>query len=132
MSFPFLIDDIAEYNGIIIPKEYGINYNTGQLTGKIVEGIEAVKVWVYLTLNVERYKYIIYSWDYGNELDSIIGTSFPLDYLQIEYQRLIEDALFVNPYITNITNFVVTLKDADKVQISFMVNTTFGEVEINV
>ena len=28
-----------------IPKEYGINFSTGQLTGQIVEGKEAIKVW---------------------------------------------------------------------------------------
>ena len=30
-----------------IPKEYGINFKTGQLTGKIVEGKEAIKVWIW-------------------------------------------------------------------------------------
>lgn len=30
----------------VIPKEYGIDFKTGQLTGEIVEGLEAVKVWI--------------------------------------------------------------------------------------
>lgn len=28
------------------PKEYGIDFSTGQLTGQVVEGLEAVKVWI--------------------------------------------------------------------------------------
>ena len=39
--------DIAESeeNKVIeVPREYGIDFTTGQLTGKIVEGLEAIKV----------------------------------------------------------------------------------------
>ena len=62
----FMQTQIAERtqtaNAIIIPKEYGIDFNTGQLTGRIVEGIEAIKVWVWLCLRTQRFRYPIYSW----------------------------------------------------------------------
>ena len=41
----------------VIPKEYGIDFKTGQLTGEIVEGLEAVKVWIWLVLQTPRYRY---------------------------------------------------------------------------
>ena len=34
-----------------IPREYGIDFQTGRLTGRIVEGIEAIKVWVWNCLH---------------------------------------------------------------------------------
>ena len=44
-----------------IPREYGVDFRTGQLTGKIVEGIEAVKVWIWSCLHTERYRYAMMS-----------------------------------------------------------------------
>ena len=32
---------------------------------KIVTGKEAIKTWIYKTLKTERFRYEIYSWDYG-------------------------------------------------------------------
>ena len=60
--------DIAESEEtkvIEVPREYGIDFATGQLTGKIVEGLEAIKVWVWLCLHTERFRHAIYSADYG-------------------------------------------------------------------
>ena len=53
---------IKEYiNQVVkVPREYGINFQTGQLTGKIVEGVEAIKVWIWLCLHTERFRQAIY------------------------------------------------------------------------
>lgn len=40
-----------------MPREYGVDFQTGQLTGKIVEGIEAIKVWIWLCLHTERFRH---------------------------------------------------------------------------
>ena len=64
--------DIAESeeNKVIeVPREYGIDFTTGQLTGKMVEGLEAIKVWVWLCLHTERFRHAIYSSDYGTSLE---------------------------------------------------------------
>ena len=45
-------------------KEYDFDFATGQLTGKTLEGKEALKVWIYKTLLTKRYIYFSYSWDY--------------------------------------------------------------------
>ena len=74
MMLPF-ID--AEENEIqeeqYIPKEYGINFETGQLSGKIVEGFDAILVWAWLALHTARYRYYIYSDDYGQEYDELFA-----------------------------------------------------------
>ena len=49
--FPTYIESETETEQIEeskIPKEYEIDFKTGQLTGRIVEGAEAIKVWIWL------------------------------------------------------------------------------------
>lgn len=52
MMFPFAdteSDDITEEE--YVPKEYGIDFKTGQLSGKIVEGVDALMVWCWIALH---------------------------------------------------------------------------------
>lgn len=115
---------------IDIPKEYGIDFATGQLTGKIVEGLEAIKVWVWNCLKTERYRYAIYSWQYGVEYEQYIGQTVTDEYLQNDCKSETEEALMVNPCITGIDNFEATL-DGATLNLSFKVETTFGTLEVN-
>lgn len=132
MSFPFEIElNEAETSDYKTAKEYEFDFRTGQLTGKIVEGLEAVKVWVYLALNSPRYKHVIYSWNYGNDLEELIGTSHTQSYLDTELPRLIEDCMLVNKHIKSISDMELTITD-DKLTGSFTVNTDYGKVDINV
>lgn len=112
------------------PREYGIDFNTGQLTGRIVEGIEAIKVWVWNCLHSERYRHAIYSWQYGVEYEQYIGQTVTDEYLQNDCQTETEEALLVNPYITGIDNFEAELMN-DTLKISFTLETAFGETEVS-
>lgn len=112
------------------PREYGIDFSTGQLTGRIVEGIEAIKVWVWNCLHSERYRHAIYSWQYGVEYEQYIGQTVTDEYLQNDCQTETEEALLVNPYITGIDNFEAELMN-DTLKISFTLETTFGETEVS-
>ena len=112
-------------------KEYEIDYTTGQLTGRIVEGLEAVKVWIYLALNTDRYNYQQYTWDYGHELSTLIGTTTDAEYITMEAKRLVEECLYQNEHITDITDFVATIEN-DKLSMKFTVETDYGEVEMSV
>ena len=132
MSFPFELDEeLVIEETVTVPREYEINFETGQLTGKIVVGAEAIKTWIYLALNTARYRYLIYSWDYGSEIDDLIGQSYTQEYIEVEAKRMIEECLLINENITNISDFEVTIAD-DKLTINFKANTVFGEVEMNV
>lgn len=110
------------------PKDYEIDFTTGQLTGRIVEGLEAIKVWIWLALKTPRYRHYIYSWDYGNEFEDLIGQGYTEEYIEAEAQRMTEDCLLVNEHIQSITNFSVTM-DGDQLTISFTANTIYGEIE---
>lgn len=111
-----------------IPKEYGIDFKSGQLTGEIVEGLEAIKVWVWLALQVPRYRYYAYTWNYGSEFEDLIGQGYSNGYIESESRRMTEDCLLINPDIQSISDFHVSV-EKDTLTISFTVNTVYGDIE---
>lgn len=130
--FPFLKE--TEQNLLTTPKlhrEYDVDFATGQLTGKVLEGKEALKVWIYKILLTKRYKHIIYSWDYGQDLEEIIGRGYEKGLIKSEVERRIKDCLLIHPHIKECNNFNIRLQQ-DQLQVDFIVNTIYGEVDINV
>lgn len=85
------------------PREFGIDFSTGQLTGTIVEGAEAIKVWIYLALKIARYRYFICSWQYGNEIEDLYGQGYSTEHLESEISRMVEECLLENEYIDTVT-----------------------------
>lgn len=130
MSFPFETEETEEIEEIE-PCEYGINFKTGQLTGEKVYGIEAIKVWVWMALHTPRYRHVIFSWDYGSEVEDLIGKGYTEEYLNTEVPRMIEECLLMNPNITEISDYDIVL-EGDKLTCSFTINTTYGEVALSV
>ena len=97
---------------------------------KIVEGNEAIKTWVYKAMKTERFRYLIYSWDFGSELDGLIGQSYTPNLTKAESIRYIKEALLINPYIRNVSNVEVTF-DRGKLYITAKLETIYGETEVN-
>ena len=131
--FPTYIENDAiteETQESKIPKEYEIDFKTGQLTGRIVEGVEAIKVWIWLVLQTPRYRYYIYSWDYGNEFEELIGRGYSEEYINAEAQRMTEDCLLVNEHIESITDFSVGMEN-EQLTISFTANTIYGTIQFD-
>ena len=56
---------------------------------KIVEGNEAIQVWCYKALKTERFLYPIYSWDFGSELNELIGKPYSKELVKSEVIRYI-------------------------------------------
>lgn len=114
----------------LLGKRHGINFETGQLSGKIVEGFDAILVWAWLALHTARYRYYIYSDDYGQEYDELVGKSYSQELIQSELERMTEECLMENPYITGIENFSC-VKNDEKVTISFSLITSLGDGEVS-
>ena len=113
-----------------MPREYGIDFDTGQLTGKIVEGIEAIKVWIWLCLHTERFRHAIYSSDYGTSFEQYIGHVLSDEYINTDCESEVTDALLINDYIESIEDFGA-VKDGEHLRISFRVVTKFGSLEVD-
>ena len=128
--FPFMTEQVESKNNGIY-KEYEYDFNTNTLTGKLLKGKEALKMWVYKALLTSRYTYPIYSWDYGQDLDELIGQGYETDYIKSEVERRVQECLMINEHIKGCHSFEINLIN-DSLQISFTVDTSFGEVNINV
>ena len=128
--FPFINtgSDIPTNNSYY---EYEFDFNTGQLTGKILEGKVALKMWIYKALLTKRYIHPIYSWDYGQDLDELIGQGYENDYIKSEVERRIQECLMINERIIRCHSFEISLIN-DQLKVNFTVDTSFGEVNINV
>lgn len=134
--FPF--DDAEEFplaeeeeDEIYVIRDWEIDFDTLTMTGKIVEGLDAIEMWVHLALRTHRYDWMIFSWDYGEEYTDLIGYSYSQEYLESEVERLITDCVTEHPYITGIQDLVVSV-ERDKLHVNFTLLTDLGEVEIDV
>ena len=111
-------------------KEYECNFEAGKLTGRLLEGKEALRMWIYKALLTQRYRYTIYSWDFGQDLDELIGQGYEKGLIKSEVERRIKDCLLIHPHIKECNSFSIILQQ-DQLNIDFTVNTIYGEVNIN-
>lgn len=98
---------------------------------KIVEGNNAIKVWVYKALLTPRYNYSIYSWDYGSELLDLIGKAYTPSLTKSEAKRYIEEALKINPYILEVNVLDTDFKDGI-LSANVKIVTIYGESEVTI
>ncbi len=97
----------------------------------IIEGKEAVMAWAWKALHTQRFRYEIYSWEYGNETESLIGQNFSEELKQAEAARYVRECLLINPYITDVTNILVDFSNG-RLTIAGKLITIYGEANLNV
>ena len=91
-----------------------------------IQGLEAVRQAVYLILNVERYQYPIYSWNYGVELWDLFGQ--PASFVKPELERRVKDALSQDMRVTGADGFAFE-GGGKALRCAFTVHTIFGDFE---
>lgn len=65
-----------------------------------VTGAGAVLVWAWNCIHTERFRYDVFTTDYGQDLSGLIGQPYGDDIRQSEAIRTIREALMIHPYIT--------------------------------
>ena len=138
-SYPFTgaVSANTYTSDLPVPKEYAWDFDKDcflyDAQGKhvIVEGDEAIKIWIYKALSTERFRYLAYSWQYGIELRPFIGKVMRVQQRYSEIKRVIIECLMVNPYIKSIDSVEITHK-GDSVSISIVISTIYGEVSVDV
>lgn len=103
-----------------------IDFEKGRIYG-FVDEREAVKQAIMLILNTERYKFLIYSWNYGVELEELIGTH--PDIVEDEAERLISEALLQDDRITAVYDFEFS-RNRDTLLVNFKVDSIYGDIDI--
>lgn len=107
-------------------KTYYLQLNKGRISGKI-DGLDAVKQSTYKILQTERFKHLIYTFNYGIELDGLIGAA--PGFIRSELKRRISEALLQDDRIEKIENFKITV-NGDSATAEFTVVSQFGSFEV--
>lgn len=92
------------------------------------DGLDAYKQAIYKILNTERYKYVIYSWNYGVELSDLIGK--PVYYVVPEIERRITEAVSQDDRTLSVSGFEFDTSKRGVVHVKFTVTSIYGREEI--
>ena len=90
------------------------------------EGLEAVRQAVEIALDVERFRWTIYSANFGSELDGLVGQDEAL--ITAEIPRLVEGALSQDDRVVQVEDYVFTRTGPDSMHVSFTVRTVYGDL----
>lgn len=97
----------------------------------VTTGLQAVMSWAWRALKQERFLNEIYTWNYGNEIMTLIGQQWLRETKLAEAIRYIRECLMVSPYITGATDVAVVFDDG-LVTLSCTIQTIYGEDTLNV
>lgn len=90
------------------------------------DNLSAMEQAVYKILNTERYNHVIYSWNYGIELNDLYGE--PVSYVCPELERRISEALLNDTRIKKVENFKFNILRKGEIFVTFDVHTIFGNI----
>lgn len=104
---------------------YRMSFDRKSVAGTVDE-CEAMKQVIFKILNTERFNYVIYSQNYGIELNDLYGE--PLSFVCAELEDRITEALIQDDRIESVSDFDFNLVRKGEVLATFTVRTIFGDV----
>lgn len=113
-------------------KELAIDFNTGEVLEKdgeiiVLEGKEAINIWIWKALKTERNRFKAYSNNFGSDIHKEIGYVYDRTIKEQLIINEIIDTLLVNPYITNVYDFDISYSvDTLTLDIAFKVDSIYG------
>ncbi len=114
-------------NGRPTTRTYQLDLENKRLGRRIAENAEAINQAIFILLSVERFDYKIHSYDYGVELEELIGKR--RGYVEADIRRRLNEALMQDDRITGTTDFRFST-DRESVTVQFTVQTIFGNIPI--
>ncbi|MBS9775028.1 MAG: DUF2634 domain-containing protein [Tenacibaculum sp.] len=127
--FPFFEKEETIKTEKPIFKEYAYDFENNTFKTRngreyLVYRDEALKIWIYKALKTFRFKHLAYDDAYGAELYRLIGKAKDIDIVKLEIKRYIKEALLVNPYILEVSNFRI-FENIEQNEVSFEVKTVY-------
>ncbi|TPR21455.1 DUF2634 domain-containing protein [Apilactobacillus timberlakei] len=133
------MDENEENKNVDANDELGDDYSEETLTSRtysvkngrvinMIDDYEAMVQAVDKIMQTERFVYSIYDENYGHDLNDLIAKDF--DYIQVEAERMIEEALKADDRVTDVTVDDIEKTGSDKLLITATVDTIFGKVDI--
>lgn len=99
----------------------------GRIGGKI-DGQDAMIQAISKIMETERSVYPIYSEDYGNDLDELIGKNF--DFVETEIERVLEEALEEDDRVTGVSVDAIEETESASLLVTATVSTIYGDLEV--
>ena len=103
-------------------RTFNIDFRNKRINGQI-DGLDAVMQSVELIMMVERYKWLIYSWRYGVELQNLIGKD--PGFVIAEVERRVTEALMQDDRIERVYNFEYEINSSE-LYFTINVDSIFG------
>lgn len=134
--FPFFPGETARPTALPLYRDVAMDFEQGIpcFSGGepvVVTGLEAVKSWAWRAIKTARYRFSYNSWDYGCELERLVGQPYRAETRRSEAARYVEEALTVCPYITAATATVEGL-EGSTLRISVTMSTVYGKTDLSI
>lgn len=126
------LPDSAKYTGQIEKTEYPtLTYavKDGRISG-MADGLEAMRQAIDTSLRTERYRYQIYSPNFGSELNGLVGK--PAEYVMSMLKRRITEALKTDRRVISVEGFAFDERESGSLACTFDVRTVYGAVRSEV
>ncbi|MDE6901674.1 MAG: DUF2634 domain-containing protein [Lachnospiraceae bacterium] len=114
--------------GVVFQDQPSLTWIADPVTNRLRgwgDNYEAVRQAVEVIVNVERFKWQIYTPNFGTDYDGLLGTE--PGYAASELRRRLEDAFLPDNRILRITDYVYSFQGVS-LSVSFNVQTVFGDV----
>lgn len=138
--FPFIDYQRTEEEStesLPVLKEYAYDFLQNELLldteGRtyLVEGNEALCIWIHKALGTSRFHYTAYSASFGTEWkEQLLGHTLNGDVQKLEMERFIIEALMVNPYIKSLDNFLF-INSLSGLNVTFDCISVYGTQRMN-
>lgn len=106
-----------------VTRTYKVNSYNKRIIGT-TDGQPAIEQAILKNFDTERFAYVIYSKNYGIELEKYIGKDY--DFIRSDLQRAIEECLLVDARIYSINNLQFTQEGLDYMSITMDIETEQG------
>lgn len=114
-------------NGRPTTRTYQLDLENKRLGRRMVDSVEAMNQAIFLILSVERFDYKIYPYDYGVELEELIGKR--RSYVEADIRRRLDEALRQDDRILGTKDFSFSM-NRENIEVTFTAVTIFGDVPI--
>ena len=114
--------------GIVFQDQPSLTWIADPVTNRLRgrgDNWEAVRQAVEVIVNVERFKWQIYTPNFGTDYDSLLGTE--PGYAASELRRRLEDAFLPDNRILGMRDYAYTFEDVS-LTVTFTVLTVFGDI----
>lgn len=135
--YPFLDPQLVKekLNKVPLADEYAYDMDTAQFKlrngrmYKVYEN-EALKIKLWKLFMTERYRWVVFPWEYGQELETLIGKAYTQGYINSEAERYIKEAVerALGAYIKRLDNFSISFEEGT-LTVFFEAITIYGKID---